>query len=398
MRFGSVCSGIEAASVAFGPLGWEAAWFSEIEPFPCKLLTHHYPAVPNHGDMTTLPARIRAGEIEAPDVLCGGTPCQAFSVAGLRKGLEDARGNLTLTFCEIANEIDIKRAESGASPAIVFYENVCGLLTSKDNAFGCLLGALSGENEALEPAGGKWSNAGCVFGPQRAIAWRVLDSQHFGSAQRRKRLFVVACPLERAHPTSILFELESLQGDSEAGPKHGTPEDTGSPEASAFDMLGFGQYGDGKTSSTLKARDYKDATDLVVVPFVKGTNPHYAGEPETWRGTETAACLTPWDVTRDPPKHAVVSYSIRMGHTGANGIGIQAEAAPTLDTRTQPAVLDGVAVRKLMPEEYEILQGFPTGYTNIPGASDTVRYKALGNSWCVPVVRWIGKRMQEYAR
>ena len=103
MRFGSVCSGIEAASVAWNPLGWEAAWFSEIEPFPCALLAHHYPNVPNLGDMTTIAPRILSGEVEAPDILCGGTPCQAFSVAGLRKSLDDARGNLSLVFCELAN-------------------------------------------------------------------------------------------------------------------------------------------------------------------------------------------------------------------------------------------------------------------------------------------------------
>ena len=106
MRFLSICSGIEAASVAWEPLGWKASGFSEIEPFPCAVLKHHYPDVPNHGDMTLLSAKIAAGEIEAPDLLCGGTPCQAFSVAGLRQSLDDARGNLSLTFCEIANAID----------------------------------------------------------------------------------------------------------------------------------------------------------------------------------------------------------------------------------------------------------------------------------------------------
>ncbi len=102
IKFGSVCSGIEAASVAWMPLGWRAAWLSEIEPFPCAVLAHHYPDVPNLGDMTALPERIRSGEIEAPDIFCGGTPCQAFSVAGLRNSLTDERGGLTLKFVEIA--------------------------------------------------------------------------------------------------------------------------------------------------------------------------------------------------------------------------------------------------------------------------------------------------------
>ena len=119
MKFGSVCSGIEAASVAFGPLGWEAAWFSEIEPFPCALLAHHYPEVPNLGDMTTIADRIRSGAVEAPDVFVGGTPCQAFPIAGLRNSLDDARGNLSFVFCEIANEIDAARSVCRLEPAIV---------------------------------------------------------------------------------------------------------------------------------------------------------------------------------------------------------------------------------------------------------------------------------------
>ena len=139
MRFGSVCSGIEAASVAWNPLGWEAAWFSEIEKFPSAVLAHHYPEVINLGDMVELPKRILSGEIEAPDILCAGTPCQAFSVAGLRKSLDDDRGNLTLTFCEIADAIDQQREQ----PAIIFWENVPGVLNTKDNAFGCFLSKLS---------------------------------------------------------------------------------------------------------------------------------------------------------------------------------------------------------------------------------------------------------------
>lgn len=214
MLFGSVCSGIEAASVAFNPLGWKAAWLAEIEPFPSAVLAHHYPDVPNLGDMTKIAARIRSGEIPAPDVFCGGTPCQAFSVAGLRKSLDDARGNLSLTFCEIANEIDSARSVCGEQPSIVFWENVPGVLNTKDNAFGCFLAGLAGEDDPLVAPGGKWTNAGAVLGPKRAVAWRVLDAQYFGVAQRRRRVFVVASARNGFDPTAVLFEFESVRRDT----------------------------------------------------------------------------------------------------------------------------------------------------------------------------------------
>ena len=213
MRFGSVCSGIEAASVAWHPLGWEAAWLSEIEPFPCAVLKHHYPDVPNYGDMTLLPDRILSGEVEAPDLFCGGTPCQAFSVAGLRNSLDDARGNLSLTFVGIANAIDHVRSVRRDAPAIIFWENVPGVLNTKDNAFGCFLGALAGETEQIVPSGDKWTNSGCVFGPQRTVAWRVLDAQYFGVAQRRRRVFVVASARDDFNPAEVLFEFEGVRRD-----------------------------------------------------------------------------------------------------------------------------------------------------------------------------------------
>ncbi|NBT32804.1 MAG: DNA cytosine methyltransferase, partial [Rhodobacteraceae bacterium] len=214
MKFGSVCSGIEAASVAWEPLGWKAAWFSEIEPFPCAVLKHHYPDVPNLGDMTTLSDRILSGEVEAPDLFCGGTPCQAFSIAGLRKSLDDARGNLSLIFCEIANAIDTTRSVRGEQPCIVFWENVPGVLNTKDNAFGCFLGALAGSDTAIVPSGGRWSDAGVVAGPQRTVAWRTLDAQYFGVAQRRRRVFVVASAREGFDPAAVLLEFDGVRLDS----------------------------------------------------------------------------------------------------------------------------------------------------------------------------------------
>ncbi|EOE3463257.1 Dam family site-specific DNA-(adenine-N6)-methyltransferase [Citrobacter freundii] len=214
MKYGSVCSGIEAASKAWEPLGWKPAWFSEIEPFPSAVLANHWPEVINLGDMTKIADAVRAGEVEAPDVLVGGTPCQAFSIAGLREGLSDDRGQLTLSYVELANAIDAKRRERGEPESIIVWENVPGVLSSKDNAFGCFLAGIAGESSELQPVGGKWTHAGCVSGPERVIAWRVLDAQFFGVAQRRRRVFVVASARKGFDPAAVLFEFDSVRRDS----------------------------------------------------------------------------------------------------------------------------------------------------------------------------------------
>ncbi|HBM7662266.1 TPA: DNA cytosine methyltransferase [Enterobacter asburiae] len=211
VSYGSVCSGIEAASVAWHCLGWQPAWFAEIEKSPSAVLAYRWPDVSNLGDMTQIAAAIRAGKIDAPDVLVGGTPCQAFSVAGLRNGLADERGQLTLAFVDLVNAIDEKRREQGKPPVIVVWENVPGVFSSKDNAFGCFLAGLAGESCALESPGKRWSNAGYVLGPERAVAWRVLDAQFFGVAQRRRRVFVVATARGDIDPAKILFESEGLR-------------------------------------------------------------------------------------------------------------------------------------------------------------------------------------------
>jgi len=329
VRFGSVCSGIEAASVAWHPLGWQAAWLSEIEPFPSAVLAHHYPDVPNLGDMTTLPDRIASGEVEAPDLFCGGTPCQAFSVAGLRKSLDDARGNLSLTFCEIANAIDKRRTDAGLVPCITFWENVPGVLNTQDNAFGCFLAGLAGESDPLEPTGGKWTNAGVVLGPQRAVAWRVLDAQYFGVAQRRRRVFVVASARADFDPVTVLLEFDGVR------------------------------------------RIY----------------PQSEGEQQTFAGN-IQSCVFENHGTDSRVKLVDVCPTVtsRWGTGGNNA----------------PIVFQDETLRKMTPVEAERLQGFPDNYTNIPwrgrtetNCPDGPRYKALGNSWAVPVVRWIGKRIQE---
>ncbi|WP_211460837.1 DNA cytosine methyltransferase [Collimonas silvisoli] len=217
LHYGSVCSGIEAVSLAWQPLGMQPVWFSEIDPFPSAVLAHHHPAVPNLGDMTGIAGQVRRGTVEAPDILVGGTPCQSFSIAGARQGMADPRGALTLSYVELANAIDQARLETRRPSSVLVWENVPGVLSDRANAFGCLLGALAGEKHPLQPAGARWTHAGAVYGPQRVIAWRVLDAQYFGIAQRRKRVFLVASARDDLDPAAVLFESAGLRGDLAQG-------------------------------------------------------------------------------------------------------------------------------------------------------------------------------------
>ena len=221
IKYGSVCSGIEAASAAWEPLGWVPAWFSEVDAAANRVLAHRFPNVPNHGDMTKLPGRVRRRIIPAPDVLVGGTPCQAFSVAGLRGGMSDPRGQLTLAFVLLADAIDEVRIEDGLPPVIIVWENVPGVLNHSDNPFGCFLAGVAGESVPLVPAGRKWSNAGVVLGPKRSVAWRTFDAQWFGLAQRRRRVFVVGSADEWLDPGAILLEFEGVRRDSPPSRKAG---------------------------------------------------------------------------------------------------------------------------------------------------------------------------------
>lgn len=227
MKYISICSGIEAATMAFHGFGWTPLAFSEIEAFPSAVLSHHWPDVPNLGDMTKYeewPEEILA----ECDLLVGGPPCQAFSVAGLRKSLGDDRGNITLAYVRLLNHIDAVRRSHGRPPAIALYENVPGLLSTKDNAFGCLIGAICGCDEAPETETGKWPKAGFLCGEARRVGYRVIDAQYFGVAQRRRRIFLVAVPCElvdrlgeRACPSEILSLRESVRGNPPTRSKAG---------------------------------------------------------------------------------------------------------------------------------------------------------------------------------
>ncbi|EOF6019090.1 Dam family site-specific DNA-(adenine-N6)-methyltransferase [Salmonella enterica] len=466
MRYGSVCSGIEAASVAWEPLGWQPAWFAEIEAFPSAVLATHWPDVTNLGDMTGIAAAVHAGDVEAPDVLVGGTPCQAFSIAGLRNGLADKRGQLSLSYVELANAIDDKRRERGEEEAIIVWENVPGVLSSKDNAFGCFIGALAGESCELQPAGGKWPNAGCVYGPSRIVAWRVLDAQFFGVAQRRRRVFVVASARKEFDPAEVLFEFDSMRRDTppRREPQTTVTTDTGSgvEGGSHWDnpanphptlnqsnniggigasnqevfsqrgaMLVSGNYSD--ISRTLLAKE-NDSTaedlDTYILAYGGGNT---GGNIDVATACTAHGVRMDFDTetfavhgTQDPDTNHELAHTLGRNHGQENAIITEPytiairdrEEGSTVEVRndgTANALLTpnggragmgvgavgwGMQVRRLTPVECERLQGFPDNHTLIPwrgkvaaDCPDGPRYKAIGNSMAVPVMRWIGERI-----
>ena len=323
MKFLSVCSGIEAASCAWEPLGFTPVAFSEIEPFPCSVLAHHFPSVPNLSDMTNFEEwNIEPGSV---DILVGGTPCQSFSVAGLRGGLEDDRGNLALIYCRILQRF---------KPRWFVWENVPGVLSSNGGRdFGSILGAM------VELGYG--------------IAYRILDAQYFGVPQRRRRVFVVGCLGDWRRAAEVLFEPGCVSGNSKKGRK-------ARKDVAALTANGVGTCG---------ADDNQGQAGHLITHALRGEG-FDASEDGTGRGT---------------PLVAVPSITSHYGK------GVDSDC-------TAPRY----GVRRLTPVECEFLQGFPRNWTLVPHrgklAADGPRYKAIGNSMAVPVMRWIGKRIQEQHR
>ena len=441
MIYGSVCSGIEAATAAWHPLGWRPAFFSEIEAFPRAVLQHHYPEVPLHGDFTT----IEAGDYAPIDLLVGGTPCQSFSVAGLRGGLGDDRGNLALEYLRLADRL---------RPRWLVWENVPGVLSSNGGRdFGAILGGM------VELGYG--------------FAYRVLDAQFFGVAQRRRRVFVVGYLGDWRRAAAVLFERHSLQG-------HPAPRREAGSRATQSLTTRFGNSGPdlpdaeagwliSDVAETLMAADHKGPGHNRDHNFIARTlSARHDGSPCIDRGPNIVpvAVFDPNQITSkangsrcEPglshtlpatanapvafnitPSNSNRDYNARLaryaqaitagGHwPGARGgdlvvrgndhvFAIQASvinrsdgagpqgpgwdssgASFTLTKSDQHAVAStfGRQVRRLTPRECERLQGFPDDFTAVPyrgkPAADGPRYKALGNSMAVPCMAWIGRRI-----
>lgn len=375
MKYISVCSGIEAATVAWHPLGWAPVAFSEIEPFCNQVLTHHYPHVPNLGDMT----KFNEWNYDGIDLLVGGTPCQSFSVAGLRKGLADPRGNLALVYCGILDRF---------RPRWFVWENVPGVLSSaRGRDFGAFLGALA--------------ELGYGF------AYRVLDAQYFGVAQRRRRVFVVGHLGDWRPAAAVLFERESLRRDT-------APRREAGQGAAVFTPSSIGGYREGFGTLRANGGDIGGGSENLITERLTNGGVTCYGIPGNWIGRkpenggnavepmhDVAPCLTKTD------KHGV-AYNIAsdmVAQAVVQPIAWDEELNPSIDRAGtlvkggQGGRHDGVmqpdmAVRRLTPTECERLQGFPDGYTKLNNKTpDSARYKALGNSMAVPVMNWIGRRI-----
>lgn len=519
INFISMFSGIEAASVAFGPLDWRPVVFAEIEKFPSAVLTHHYPNVQNVGDMSKHDWSQYRGRV---DIVCGGPPCQAFSVAGLRESLDDARGNLSLGYMKALHAI---------KPRNAIVENVPGWLSTKDNAFGCFLAGLVGAVDALPPPNGRrWPNAGMVAGPEGRAAWRILDAQFFGLAQRRKRVIVVADFGNGADPAAVLFEPEGVRRDSPPSRETGegvaaavAPSITASgrgvertgdtrgqdPVVAVFGIQGnmigrhdgAGPSGSGVSENLSFTLTKCDVHGVAYAPEIaRGFVATREGSSQDYESTTMVAVV---HGTQDPCTSETTAFALGRNNGGENVIAFSAkdygadasvDVAPTLragghtgshaNAGVMPAICQTVAlrgregggtaelggdvatalrassgggdkphvltsaVRRLTPRECERLQGFQfrctpslpgswqddegrwwsPDYTAIPYrkvsarkldadytkylargnpknltreeaaalANDGPRYKALGNSWAVPLFTWLGERIQRF--
>ncbi len=366
MRYATICSGIEAPSVAWHDFGWEPVFFSEIEKFPNAVLAHHYPNVPNLGDMTRYKEwKYGTGSV---DLVCAGTPCQSFSIAGLRKGLDDPRGNLTLVFLGILEKI---------RPRWVIWENVPGALSDNTNAFGAFQTGLS--------------DIGYSF------SWRILDAQYFSVPQRRRRIFLVGYLGDWRPPFAVLFERACLQGDITPRQK----EREGHPGEIARGLGGNGEVISNvsfKRSKGTGGPSGDECQNLIPISFTirsgcEGGGKGYLGSDDqamTLGGQEQYLSVPVAYFGMDGDFNINQNISETLdAHEGRT-----ADSAHAIAIENHPKM----TVRRITPVECARLQGFPDTYLDIPFgkgmATDGHKYKALGNSMAVPVVRWIGQRIK----
>ena len=372
MLYGSICSGIEAATVAWHELGWKPAFFSEIDKFPSTVLAHHWPNVPNLGDFRNIQENSYAG---TTNLLVGGTPCQDFSIAGPRTGLDGNRGRLSLEFLHLVDRIH---------PKWVVWENVFGLLSSnKGRDFGAFLQALG--------------DRGYGF------AYRILNAQYFGVPQRRRRVFVVGYLGDWRPPAAVLFEPEGSRRDPSPRKKAATgvarclAASTGGSSGKGQQHTFIGSCG------PLNPQDVVSTLDASYgrLQGCSGQDLNH-GHSHLVHVSRISRALTACKTATgrlDPNEQKFIGFHSRQDPIDAPvSLPLEAKAGQCV---AGPLSDKDMVVRRLTPLECERLQGFPDHYTMVPWGKknaedcpDGHRYRALGNSMAVPCMRWIGERIQ----
>jgi len=348
MRYLSVCSGIEAASVAWRPLGWEPVAFAETDPHASAVLKHHFGDVTNMGDFT----KIEGDEYGTIDLVVGGTPCQSFSIAGKREGLDDTRGHLSLEFAKIVGR---------TNPKWFVWENVPGVMSmDKGRSLGAIFGALE--------------KCGYCF------AWRILDAQHVRThgfpravPQRRRRLFVVGYLGDWRPPAAVLFDTESLSGNP--------PPRRQAGQKTSYTLtrnLGTGGFNN---------------PDVTVVNSKMGGHPSIDVSLPIDANLPAHTVSAKWAKGTGGPSGDECQNLVSVSLTKSHGNGYDTDAANS-------TIIESPVLRRITPTESERLQGFPDGYTLVPYQNrmmaDSHRYKMIGNSMAVNVMQWLGERITLY--
>lgn len=400
MRYLSLFSGIEAATAAWQPMGWQCVGFSEIEPFPCAVLKHYYPQIPNLGDVTEI-TETQIKKLGQIDLVVFGSPCQDLSVAGNRKGFDGERSSL---FRDAIRIIKWARKNNGCRFAL--WENVPGAFSSNKGAdFAEVLKLLTG---TVQHKPEKWQNTGIAFGNQGLVEWRVLDAQYFGVPQRRRRIFALADFGDWTGREPVLFESASVSGDSKASREAG--QSFAAPVSGSINCTSTG------ISGTVSSKWYKgtggpagdEHYNLITIPI----------DDRATGDSHDVFCGTQNDAFRDLTKNK--APTMRSGSNGGtvnpvvcfqqnqreqvrltgNGGQVASALAANAGMKNTNYTHKKTVVRRLTPRECERLQGFRDDYTRIPwrnkpaeACPDGPRYKALGNSIAVPVLEWIARRM-----
>lgn len=438
LTVGGLCSGIGGFSLAFQRAGFSAKWECELNVAARSVLNRHFSEARVYEDMTEFNPTV----LDSVDILCGGTPCQGFSVAGLRNSLSDERSNLALRFVQLANKLD---------PAAILWENVPGVLSTRDNAFGCFLAGLVGADAPLVPTkecGGRWTNAGMVDGPKRSAAWRVLDAQFFGLAQRRNRVFVVSSPRKNL-PFEVLFERKSLCGNSP--PRREAKEridpclegragsNGGNNFATSGGLVEVGECCSAHTKMDFETETFVthplrsegcDAsedgtgrgTPLAVIP-IQEFNKRHSGDSSNGVGHgkegdpmftlqasaqhavayRTAGNCGPFEQgdktgalnTATDPSQNIVAFDTTQITSEANySRPVPGDPChPLAQSAHAPAVAFARRVRRLTPVECLRLMGLPDNWLDGLNLSDSAKYRMVGNAVAVPVVEWIARRL-----